>query len=115
LEQQQIGESVSEQELLGIIGRGELGRLPAYILQLEKQNLVKRTDNDEYVLARNLAQVDFWSFFTALPYPLPLRHDVANIHQDDEWIERLGPSLIESNDYLAAKLSIPLSTIFEQK
>jgi membrane protein len=66
---QQIGESVSEQELLGIIGRGELGRLPAYILQLEKQNLVKRTDNDEYVLVRNLAQVDFWSFFTALPYP----------------------------------------------
>lgn len=61
---QQIGESVSEQELLGIIGRGELGRLPAYILQLEKQNLVKRTDNDEYVLARNLAQVDFWSFYS---------------------------------------------------
>jgi len=112
---QQIGESVSEQELLGIIGRGELGRLPAYILQLEEQNLVKRTDKDEYVLVRNLAQVDFWSFFTALPYRLPLREDVLNIHQDDEWMERLGPSLIESNDYLAAKLSIPLSTIFEQK
>ncbi|MDH1917115.1 YihY family inner membrane protein [Acinetobacter junii] len=112
---QQIGESVSEQELLNIIGRGELGRLPSYILQLEKQNLIKRTDTDEYVLVRNLAQVDFWSFFTALPYPLPLRHDVANIHEDDEWIERLGPSLVESNDYLAAKLSIPLSTIFEQK
>lgn len=112
---QQIGESVSEQELLNIIGRGELGRLPSYILQLEKQNLIKRTDTDEYVLVRNLAQVDFWSFFTALPYPLPLRHDVANIHEDDEWIERLGPSLVESNDYLAAKLSIPLSTIFGQK
>ena len=112
---QQIGESVSEQELLNIIGRGELGRLPSYILQLEQQNLIKRTDTDEYVLVRNLAQVDFWSFFTALPYPLPLRHDVANIHEDDEWIERLGPSLVESNDYLAAKLSIPLSTIFEQK
>ena len=112
---QQIGESVSEQELLNIIGRGELGRLPSYILQLEKQNLIKRTDTDEYVLVRNLAQVDFWSFFTALPYPLPLRHDVANIHEDDEWIERLGPSLVESNDYLAAKLSIPLSTIVEQK
>lgn len=112
---QQIGKSVSEKELLNIIGRGELGRLPAYILQLEQQNLIMRTDKDEYVLVRNLAQVDFWSFFTALPYPLPLRPDVENIHQDDEWMERLGPSLIESNDYLAAKLSIPLSTIFEQK
>ena len=25
------------------------------------------------------------------------------------------PALVESNDYLAAKLSIPLSTIFEEK
>ncbi|MCH7304230.1 YihY family inner membrane protein [Acinetobacter sp. NIPH 1869] len=112
---QQIGQSVSEKELLNIIGRGELGRLPSFILELEAQNLIMRTDKDEYVLVRNLAQVDFWSFFTALPYPLPLRPDVEHIHQDDEWMERLGPSLIESNDYLAAKLSIPLSTLFEQK
>lgn len=112
---QQVGESVSETELLDIIGRGELGRLPAYILQLEQQNLVKRTDRDEYVLARDLTQVDFWSFFTALPYSLPLREDVKHVHQDDEWIEKLGPALMESNDYLAAKLSIPLSTIFERK
>lgn len=112
---QQIGESVTEKELLNIVGRGELGRLPAFILQLEAQNLIKRTDKDDYVLVRNLAQVDFWSFFTALPYPLPLRDDVNNVHQDDEWIEILGPSLVDSNDYLAAKLSIPLSTIFEQK
>ena len=47
----------------------------------------------------------FLELFTALPYPPPLRPDVANIHQDDEWIERLGHP-IESNDYLAAKLSI---------
>ena len=57
-------------------------------------------------------QVDFWSFFTALPYPY-LYALIFNVHQDDEWMERLGPALIESNDYLAAKLSIPLSTIFE--
>ena len=112
---QHVGNSVSEHELLDIVGRGELGRLPSYILQLEAQNLIKRTDNDEYVLVRNLAQVDFWSFFTALSYPLPLRDDVANVHADDEWMEKIGPALIESNDYLAAKLSIPLSTIFEQK
>lgn len=62
---QQIGESVSEQELLNIIGRGELGRLPSYILQLEKQNLIKRTDTDEYVLVRNLAQVDFGAFYSS--------------------------------------------------
>ncbi|EXB15094.1 yihY family inner membrane domain protein [Acinetobacter sp. 1396970] len=112
---QKLGESVSDKEALAILGRGEIGRWPAYVVLLEEQNLVKRTDKDEYVLVRNLSQVDFWSFFTALPYPLPLRPDVLNVHDDDEWMERIGPALVESNDYLAAKLSIPLSTIFEEK
>ncbi|MEF9958013.1 MAG: YihY family inner membrane protein [Acinetobacter sp.] len=112
---QQYGESVSEHELLKIIGRSELGRLPTYILQLEQQNLVKRTDQDEYVLVKNLENVDFWSFFTALPYSLPLKNDLLHLHQDDEWIARLGPALIESDEYLAAKLSIPLASLFETK
>jgi membrane protein len=112
---QQRGESVSDEEALIVLGRDEIGRWPTYVLMLEKQNLVKRTDDNEYVLARNLSQVDFWSFYTQLPYPLPRRNDVANIRADDEWMQRLGPALIESDDYLAAKLSIPLSTIFEKK
>ncbi|WP_180042081.1 MULTISPECIES: YihY family inner membrane protein [unclassified Acinetobacter] len=112
---QQSGESVSDEEALEVLGRDEIGRWPTYVVMLEKQNLVKRTDNDEYILARNLAQVDFWSFYKQLPYPLPRSKDVANIRPDDEWIQRLGPALVESDDYLAAKLSIPLSAIFEKK
>ncbi len=112
---QQRGESVSDEEALVVLGRDEIGRWPTYVLMLEKQNLVKRTDDNEYVLARNLSQVDFWNFYTQLPYPLPRRNDVANIRADDEWMQRLGPALVESDDYLAAKLSIPLSTIFEKK
>ncbi|OTG75673.1 hypothetical protein B9T26_04025 [Acinetobacter sp. ANC 4169] len=112
---QQSGESVSDEEALEVLGRDEIGRWPTYVLMLEKQNLVKRTDDNEYILARNLAQVDFWSFYKQLPYPLPLRKDVGNIRTDDEWMQRLGPALVESDDYLAAKLSIPLSTIFEKR
>lgn len=82
---------------------------------LEQQNLVKRTDDNEFVLVRNLSQVDFWSFYSKLPYPLPQRHDVGNIHPDDEWMQKLGPTLIETDDYLSAKLAIPLSKILEQK
>ncbi|OTG63611.1 hypothetical protein B9T29_02555 [Acinetobacter sp. ANC 3903] len=112
---QQSGESVSDEEALEVLGRDEIGRWPSYVLMLEKQNLVKRTDDDEYILARNLAQVDFWSFYKQLPYPLPRSKDVANIRPDDEWMQKLGPALVESDDYLAAKLSIPLSAIFEKK
>lgn len=111
---QKIGQSVSDEEALQILGRGEIGRWPSYVLLLEKQNIIKRTDRDDYVLVRNLDHLDFWSFYKSLPYTLPNKDDVGNIHADDVWMQRLGPALIESDDYLAAKLSIPLSTILEE-
>lgn len=112
---QKLGQSVTDQEALNILGRGEIGRWPTYVMLLEKQNLIKRTDKDEYVLVRNLDHLDFWSFYKSLPYTLPRREDVEHIHLDDVWIKRIGPALIESDDYLAAKLSIPLSTILDEK
>ena len=108
---QKLGESVKDIEALDILGRGEIGRWPTYVLLLEKQNLIKRTDSDEWVLVRNLDHIDFWSFYQSLPYTLPRRADIGNIHDDDLWMQRIGPALIEADDYLAAKLSIPLSTI----
>ena len=112
---QKTGKTVTDAEALDVLGRAEIGRWPAYMLLLEKQNLVKRTDHDEYVLVRNLNQVDFWSFYQSLPFTLPRREDLKNLHEDDLWIQYLGPLLIESDEYLAAKLSIPLSTILEEK
>lgn len=113
---QQNGESMSDKEALDVLGREEIGHWPSYVLLLEQQNLVKRTDNNEYVLVRNLTQVDFWSFYKSLPYPLPRRPDVKNIHLDDhEWMQQIGPMFEEADDYLAAKLSLPLASIFEQR
>ena len=109
------GNAVSDEEALSVLGREEIGRWPSYVEMLEQQKLIRRTDNDDYVLVRNLDQVDFWSFYRQLPYPLPQRQALGNIHPDDEWMEKLGPTLIETDDYLSAKLAIPLSTIFEQK
>lgn len=112
---QKIGDSVSESEALEVLGREEIGRWPSYVLMLEKQSLIKRTDDNNYVLIRNLSQVDFWRFYSQLPYPLPHRKDIGNVHEDDVWMEKIGPALVESDDYLAAKLAIPLSTILESK
>lgn len=112
---QKTGQVVTDTEALDILGRGEIGRWPLYVQLLEKQNLVKRTDNNEYVLVRNLDEIDFWSFYTSLPYTLPRRKDVEHVHDDDVWMKHIGPTLIESDEYLAAKLSIPLSTILDDK
>lgn len=114
-QKQKVGLSVSESEALEVLGRDEIGRWPSYVKLLEKQNLITRTDTNNFVLARNLAQIDFWTFYSQLPYPLPHRKDIGNIYADDEWMEKIGPALIESDDYLAAKLAIPLSTILESK
>lgn len=114
-QKQKTGEAVSDDEGLKILGRGEVGRWSSYIELLEKQQLVKRTENDEYVLVRNLSKIDFWQFYNELPFTLPTRKDIGNIHPDDEWMQRLGPFLVDSNDYLAAKLSIPLANIFEDR
>ena len=113
---QKTGQAVTDEEVLDILGRGEIERWPVYVQQLEKQNLIKCTDNNEYVLVRNLDHVDFWSFYTSLPYPLPRRLDVEHVHEDDEvWMKKIGPALIESDEYLSAKLAIPLSTILDEK
>lgn len=111
---QKLGRSVSENEALEVLGREEIGNWPSYVALLEKQNLILRTDNNQFVLSRNLNEVDFWSFYSALPYALPHRKDVGNVHLDDEWMEKIGPALIETDDYLAAKLAIPLATIFDR-
>ncbi len=112
---QKHGLSVSENEALDILGRNEIGRWPSYVLILEKQNLIKRTDDNQFVLVRNLDEIDFWTFYNGLPYTLPKRKDVNNTYPNDEWMQRLGPALIEADDYLAAKLSIPLSKILAER
>lgn len=114
-QKQKVGASVTDKEAMDILGRGEIGRWTDLVLRFEKQNLIGRTDHNEYVLIRNLDQIDFWSFICELPYPLPHRKDLDKVYADDEWIEKIGPALADTDDYLAAKLSIPLSTIFEKK
>ncbi|KAA8733332.1 YihY family inner membrane protein [Acinetobacter qingfengensis] len=114
-QKQQEGKAVKDEEALDILGRGEIGRWPYYIELLEKQHLIARTENDEYALIRNLSQVDFWSFVSELPYPLPHRKDLGNVHPDDHWMKVIGPTLAESDDYLAAKLAIPLDRIFDHQ
>lgn len=62
-QRQQSGSSVTELEALDILGCDEVGALPSFILMLEQQNLIKRTDDNKYALIRNLTQVNFWAFY----------------------------------------------------
>lgn len=112
-EKQKVGHTVNDKEALKILGRGEIGRWSTYMSLLERLNLIKRTDNDEYVLIRNLSQLDFWRFYNELPFTLPLRKDLSAIHDDDTWMQQLEPLLIDADDYLKSHLSVPLANLFE--
>ena len=112
---QTTGQAVQEKELLDILGRDEIGRLPHYIDILEQQKIIASTGKNEYALIRNLNHVDFWDFFTQLPYQMPHRKDLGNIHGDDRWMQNFGPLLAKVDVMVSDKLSIPIAKIFEPR
>jgi len=89
--------------------------LPSYVAMFEKQNLIKRTDENEYVLVRDLDQVSFWNFYLQLPYPLPRKNHLTNAQTDDIWMQNFSPRLQETDQYLEEKLNFPLSELFRHK
>ena len=110
---QKLGLSVSDEDAMAILGRGEFEDESSYLQILQDNNLIKRTDDSDYMLCRDLNFIDFWSFYRTLNYPLPRRDDLVLMHADDRWLAVIGPLLVQSDDYLAAKLSIPMARIFE--
>lgn len=114
-QKQKRGGTVSDREAMNILGRGEIGKWPYFIELLEKQNLITRTDSHEFVLIRNLEQVDLWQFVKNLPYALPHRSELNDSTPNDHVMQVVGSTLAESDAYLAQKLAIPLATIFDSK
>ncbi|MFW1753074.1 YihY family inner membrane protein [Acinetobacter wanghuae] len=112
---QKTGESISEGEALEVLGRDEIGRWPSYVSMFEQQNLIKRTDDNEYVLVRDLDHVNFWDFYRQLPYPLPQEKQITQGEANDEWMQNLSPPLLEADSYLREKLSFPLSSLFNRR
>lgn len=112
-ERQRIGGEVLDAEVMQLIGRDQSNQWAEFSEILHANELIARTENEGLVLSRNLDQVDFWTFYQSLPYPLPRREDMGKIDADDRWIQVIGPALVQSDDYLSAKLSIPLSKVLD--
>ncbi|WOE31298.1 MULTISPECIES: YihY family inner membrane protein [unclassified Acinetobacter] len=112
---QKTGEVVSESEALSILGCDEIGALPAYLVLLEKQNLIRRMDDNNYALIRNLSEVNFWHFYQQLPYALPHEKDLVTFNAQQLWLHDFIPVLIQADQYLETTLSMPLSAVFKDK
>lgn len=112
-ERQKTGAEVLDAEVMQMLGRDQSNQWAEFAEILHVNGLIARTEKEGMVLARNLDQIDFWTFYHTLPYPLPRREDMGKVDADDRWIQMIGPAFVQSDDYLSAKLSIPLSKVLD--
>lgn len=115
---QKSGGVVTEAEMMALLGKGEVEEWPKFTQILREQNLIHKTDLGDYVLVRNLDQISFWTFYRALPYPLPKLTELQNCNLEmrscDRWSTRIIPYLTESNALLEEHLDIPMSKLLEE-
>lgn len=111
--QRQIeGKTVSELDVMEVLGKREVETWTQLLDILLNQNFAKKTESGHYVLIRNLAAVDFWQFYSTLPWPLPQAQDFSRVYEDDTWASVLLPRLYAIQDYAQEQLTLPLADIF---
>lgn len=110
----QVGDAVSEQELRNVLGRKELPKWYTYLNYLQDSDLITTTDDDEYVLKRDLSQMSLWDFYKTLPYPLPIKDELDEIDEQDiqPWLRLLVERFINTENCAKDQLKLPLATIF---
>jgi membrane protein len=74
---QQRGGTVTDIEAMSILGKREVENWFQFAAILQREHIIRRTDEGSYVLARNLDQIRFSDFYRSLPWPLPTPDDWA--------------------------------------
>ena len=108
------GEAVSEPALRSVLGRKELPKWYTYINYLQDSNLITMTENDDYVLKKDLGNMTLWDFYRTLPYPLPIKDELDEMNPEDQkpWLSLLINRFENTEAYAKEQLNIPLNTIF---
>lgn len=108
---QQHGGSVSDIDAMSILQWQEEELWFQFADILQREHLIQRTDDGAYVLARNLDQISFSSFYRALPWALPQPADLERLHAGDHWVKVLKPALMRVNAAIDIELHQSLASI----
>lgn len=110
----QNGNSVTEQELRNVLGRKELPKWYTYINYLKDSNLITVTDDNAYVLKKDLNRMTLWEFYRTLPYPLPIKEELDEMKSEHQapWLGLLVRRFIHTETYAKEQLDLPLAHIF---
>ncbi|HEX4869303.1 MAG TPA: YihY family inner membrane protein [Moraxellaceae bacterium] len=106
------GGTVSHLEIMAVLGEQEEDAWLEFAPLLERLRLIRRTEGGNYVLARDLATLDFYAFHRALPWALPTPADLAALDDDTPWLRQLRPALLAAHERLGDTLQLPLARLF---
>ena len=108
------GEAVSEQSLRNVLGRKELPKWYTYINYLQDCNLITMTEDNDYVLKKDLSKMTLWDFYRTLPYPLPIKDELDEMTWEDQkpWLSLLVDRFEHTEAYAKQQLNLPLNVIF---
>lgn len=110
----QQGRSTSEQALRDTLGRKELPKWQIYLAQLAHNDLIIKTESEEYTLKKDLSSISLWQFYKTLPYPLPIKDELDKLKQADydPWFDALYAQLANVERHAKAELNINLASLF---
>ncbi len=108
------GGAVSEQALRNVLGRKELPKWYTYINYLQDSNLITMTEDEDYVLKKDLSKMTLWDFYRTLPYPLPIKDELDEMRLEDQkpWLSLLVDRFEHTEAYAKQQLDLPLNVIF---
>lgn len=106
------GGTVSHLEIMAVLGEQEEDAWLEFAPLLERNRLIRRTEGGNYLLARDLGAIDFYTFYCKLPWPLPTPADLAALDDAPTWLRQLRPALLAAHERLGDTLQLPLADLF---
>lgn len=109
---QQQGESISDHKLLQEVDALDQGRWDSYLKILLEGGIVKRSDQGEYLLSRDLGSLTLYQLNQLLPWPTPLPVTATSLV---EWERALNEKLVKTSEQEQQAFSLTLESLFSDK
>ncbi|WP_415887912.1 YihY family inner membrane protein [Neptuniibacter sp. QD37_6] len=109
---QQQGESISDHKLLQEVDALDQGRWDSYLKILLEGGIVKRSDQGEYLLSRDLGCLTLYQLNQLLPWPTPLPVSTTSVV---EWERVLNEKLMKTSEQERQVFSLTLESLFSAK
>jgi membrane protein len=111
----EVGGTVSDVAVIKVLGRQDMEAWAEFARLLQEQRIIRKTEDGDYVLSRNLDQLDFWDFYRTLPWPLPAPADLEALTAEEHWAVVLRPVLERVQASLERELHLPLGEVLAGK